>query len=187
MTNKLFPFALSFCFFLLAAETDAATIQNETLQTPALEGFMAISDSQNTAIETKELVPADETDKTWSRKITIQTLRTSNRPSADRFATSIAEQWRPVCPGGDVGKFKEGSENGYSFSLWMFTCPLTAQPNKPENIWLKVITGNDALYAVQYAFHKKLTRTILRVAVQYLRQVIVCDDRLPARVCPPAT
>ena len=102
----------------------------------------------------------------------------------DRFASELAGNWKGACPDGTGVKSKAGVENGYRFSLWVFECPLNPATGKPEAMFLKAISGSDALYSVQYAYRQALTKELIGPAIGFLQQARVCDTRRADRACP---
>jgi hypothetical protein len=92
--------------------------------------------------------------------------------------------WSSACPGADVMKIKDVVERGYPVAIWQFLCPNNPKTGKPENMYTKIIGGNDALYSIQYAYRSALTKEVIPPTMSYLGDVFVCDTRLPDRPCP---
>ena len=161
-----------------------AALENENLISPMPNGFKIGYSSNQGQMMVSEFVPNSETVDNWSTMITVQVFHGLGKVPADDFAGRILSLWKPACPGGDGTKIKSDIENGYSFSLWLLTCPLNPKTAKPENMWLKVIQGRDSLYAVQYAYRKELVKELIGPATNYLKGAMVCDTRLMDRVCP---
>lgn len=162
-------------------------MQDENLMTPLPKGFKIGSHGSNAQMMGSEYVPEGETVQDWSRMITVQVFRNLKGADPDKFAKGTGDRWQSACPGADVGKVRDGRERGYGFSLWMFRCPLNPKTQKPENTYIKLISGKDALYVVQYAYRAPLTRENIPPAMAYLGSVWVCDSRLPDRPCPQVT
>jgi len=174
-------------FMLIAAGADstmAATLKDETLLTPLPKDFKVGFQTERGQMVISEFVPKDETVANWSRMITVQIFHVLKHFDPDTFASGMGKQWKAACAQGEVQKAKDGKENGYNFSLWIFTCPLNPQTQKPENMWLKTISGADSLYSVQYAYRKELNKEMIGPAVDYLRQVMACDNRRSDSPCP---
>jgi len=49
---------------------------------------------------------------------------------------------------------------------------------------MKAIEGNDSFYLVQVAFRYEPTEADIIRWMNYLRDVQVCDSRLPGQACP---
>ena len=54
---------------------------------------------------------------------------------------------------------------------------------KPEITWFKAIQGNDRFYVVQVAFKAWPSKEQITRWMGYLKEVTVCDTRLPDRAC----
>ena len=50
---------------------------------------------------------------------------------------------------------------------------------------MKVISGADALYSVQYAYRRALADDLAGPATAYLHRVTACDTRDASHPCPP--
>jgi hypothetical protein len=68
--------------------------------------------------------------------------------------------------------------------LWQLSCPLNPSTQKVEYTYLKAIQGNDSFYLVQVAFRYEPSDEDVTQWMQYLKQVQVCDTRIPERACP---
>jgi hypothetical protein len=131
-----------------------------------------------------EYVPRGETVSAWSRMITVQVFRNLKRFDPGQFGVGMKQTWLAACAGSEVQKVKDGQENGYPFSVWLFECPLNTKTGKPENMFAKFIAGNDALYSIQYAYRSALTKEVIPPTMVYLGGIQACDSRLPDRPCP---
>jgi hypothetical protein len=185
MLRKTMPI-LALALLALAASAPSATaaLKDENLLTTVPSGFKIGSQTRNDRETMAEYVPGQESLEDWSRMITVQILRPLKKIEPDVFANSLAKGWMSACPGGGAQKVTAGKENNYSFSLWMYNCPLNPRTGKPENMWLKATSGVDALYSVQYAYRKAMSTDLIGPAMEYLRRVSVCDTRLADRRCP---
>jgi hypothetical protein len=70
--------------------------------------------------------------------------------------------------------------------VWLQNCPLNKATGKPEITWFKAIAGNDSFYVVQVAFKAWPSKELIAQWMHYLKDVRVCDTRLPERACAPA-
>ena len=91
---------------------------------------------------------------------------------------------RTGCPEAEHHPVGRGIDNGYAFTLWRLSCPLSKTSGKPEHAWFKAIAGRDSFYLVQNAFRATPSREQAIAATSYLAQVKVCDTRLADRPCP---
>jgi hypothetical protein len=131
-----------------------------------------------------EMVPVGESVETWTEKLTTQIFFGMKSTALDEFQANVEENWRETCKGSESALVAKGVENGYTFSLWIMSCPLKEATGKPEITWFKAIRGNDSVYLVQKAFRFQPTEPQSIQWAQYLRRVTVCDTRLPDRSCP---
>jgi hypothetical protein len=49
---------------------------------------------------------------------------------------------------------------------------------------MKAIQGNDSFYLAQVAFRFETSNDEVTQWMNYLREVIVCDTRIPEKACP---
>ena len=131
-----------------------------------------------------EYVPVGETVQDWSRMVTHQILFGVHKADPDSLPRNMAAGWIASCPGGGAQKVHAGVERGYAVSIWMFLCPLNPATQRPENAWMKVISGDDSLYAVQYAHRSEATPAIVPPTMAYLQRIALCDTRKVEAKCP---
>lgn len=103
----------------------------------------------------------------------------------DTLPNTMSAGWRAACPGGEARKIHQGLEGAYPVSIWMFLCPRNPAIRAPENMWMKIISGQDKLYAVQLAHRRDATPDIVMATMKVLRSVTVCDDRKTPGGCAP--
>ncbi len=161
-----------------------AGLQDENLLMPLPAGFKVGWEVSNASLSQRELIPAAETVDDWSTMITMQTFHGSFNVTPDDFAQNLIKGVSDVCPGTESQKVVDGTENGYAFSIWVVSCPLNPQTQKPESFYIKTIHGDDAIYDVQYAFRKAVTIALSEPAIRYLQKISVCDSRRADRPCP---
>jgi len=171
---------------LLAAASPAiAALQDENLLMVMPTGFKVGFQATKGSMDIVEYVPVAETVQSWSEMVTVQIIHSLHGADPDKFANALANQWKAACKGGDATQGKTGTENGYPFALWVFTCPLDPITNKPETMFLKAIGGADSLYSVQYAYGREADTAMPGPTMKYLFNVRVCDTRRTDRACPP--
>jgi hypothetical protein len=88
-----------------------------------------------------------------------------------------------ACPKSESRPVAKGEENGYPPMVWLLNCPLNKATGKPEITWFKAIQGNDSFYIVQVAFKAWPSKEQITQWMRYLKEVTVCDTRLPDRAC----
>jgi hypothetical protein len=159
-------------------------IENETLLSPLPDGFEIGYHAANERETMAEYTPADESVEDWSRMITVQVFHTLKNADADSFAANLAKRWSSACPPGEAKRATTGVDNGYRFALWIYQCPLNPATQKPETMWLKAVSGAHSLYSVQYSYRHEFAKELLGPAMDYLRQIRVCDTRRADRPCP---
>lgn len=169
----------------VASATSAAGLQDENLIFVLPKDFVVGKQGENGPMIGAEYVPQGETVQSWTRMITVQVFRNIKQSDPNRFAEGLKPMWLSACPGAEVMKIKDGTENGYPFALWQFTCPNNPQTGKPENMYTKLTGGSDALYSIQYAYRSPLTKEIILPTMSYLGSIRVCDTRTPEHPCPP--
>ena len=162
----------------------AAGLKDENLLVSMPPSFKVGDSAHQGNMDIQEWVPLGETVNNWTAMITVQIFHGQGGASPKAFVGRVASGWRSACRGGDATDIQEGAENGYGYSFWLFSCPLNPQTGKPENMSIKAVSGADALYSVQYATRRPLTKAFITAGAQYLRQVKVCDNRRPERTCP---
>jgi hypothetical protein len=161
-----------------------AALQAENLLVPIPQGFKTGWQNTSGPNTMTEFVPAGETVDNWSRMITQQIFHGRANDPPDGLPTAMDAGWRAACPGGAARKLSQAPENGYPSAIWLFSCPRNPQTGKPENAWVKVISGADSLYSVQYAVRREATDDTAQAALAYLKRVTACDTRRADRPCP---
>lgn len=134
----------------------------------------------------KEFVKSGQSVQNWSDMITVQILQGATITSA-QFLQGVGGKIVGACPG-TVSKHNliNGTTNGYAVSMLDLWCPTNPQTNKPESILFRVIKGDGRLYAVQYAWRSIPSGEQFDAAVDFLRNVTVCDMQNAQHSCPVA-
>jgi len=159
-------------------------LEAENLLTGLPEGFEPGFQASEGVMDMTEFVPVGETVKEWTRLVTIQVFKGEGNAPIQLFAESLQQGWNSACTDASSARLGEGDVNGYPYADWHFVCPLSPHTDKPEAMWLRAVSGNDAFYVVQYAFRAEPTPDREAEARAYLDRVSVCDTRLPERACP---
>ncbi len=161
-----------------------SSLRDENVLTPLPTGFGVGAEGDNGPLHTAELIPVGETVQDWTRMITQQTFHGHRSEDPSKWPISLSAAWKRACPGGAAEEVSKGAQNGYPSSLWRYVCPLNPATKKPETMWMKTISGGDALYTVQYAYRRALGGDMETQATGYLTTVSVCDTRTTAHPCP---
>jgi hypothetical protein len=162
----------------------AAGLQDENLLTMLPTGFVIGFTANQGPMTIMEYVPRGETVHDWTSMVTVQISHNLQKADPDTFVQAVSKRWIGSCENSGVQKLTSGAENGFPFTLWLMSCPLNPGTQKPENTFFKVISGDDSLYIVQYAFRSNLDPSKITPAMKYLKQVISCDTRRADRPCP---
>ena len=184
LVTTVMPRLAALVAFAAPSAWSAGAFQDENLLVAIPSGFQIGKQGEQGPMIIAEYVPQGETVSGWSRMVTVQVFRNMKRFDPNQFADGIRRSWLAACVGSEVHKVTDGLENGYSFSVWLFSCPMNPKTGKPENMFAKFIGGNDALYSIQYAYRADLTKEIIPPTMTYLGGIRVCDTRLPDRPCP---
>ena len=169
---------------LMCSTPVLAQLQDENLLAGVPEGFEVGYQASQNGMVIAEFVPKGETVEAWSRMITVQVFRGLPNADGDQLASNMQQGWETACAGSDVGRDDAGTVNGYEWVAWHFSCPLNPETSLPETMWLRAISGADALYVVQYAYRALPSAECETPATEYLATISVCDTRRPDRPCP---
>jgi hypothetical protein len=159
-------------------------LEAENLLTGLPEGFELGSQVREGVMDMSEFVPVGETVRDWTRLITIQVFKGEGDAPIQLFAESLQQGWNSACADASNARLAEGFVNGYPYADWRFICPLSPHTDKPEAMWMRAVSGNDAFYVVQYAYRVAPTPEREAEARTYLEGVSVCDTRLAEHACP---
>jgi hypothetical protein len=168
----------------LAPAVQGQGMTGEILLAGMPEPFELGWQGQKDNMDMSEYVPHGETVDDWTRMITVQVFHGTANAGAASIAAQVGDKWAAACPGGTAAESVAGDEGGYDFALWAYDCAENPQTAKPESMFLKVMVGVDALYMVQYAFRASADDAMITDAMTYLKDVGVCDTRLPEKACP---
>lgn len=177
------------CFGLLLlgltfAAGATAEVTGELLLMGMPAGFKVDFQDRKGPILVTEMVPEKETADDWTEKLSTQIFVGLKSVSPAEFEKESRRQWLEVCKEGQYSAIASGEEKGYSFSVWMLSCPYSKAPGRPEFALFKAIQGADDFYVVQKAFRFELAREQVAQWMQFLKVVSLCDSRLPEKACP---
>ena len=159
-------------------------LENENLLTTLPEGFKSGFEAQENNFVISEMIPEGETVEAWSTMITVEIFLGETNTTPQQFQSTLTERWFGACENSQTNPVAEGTENGYNFVLWQLYCPLNRATQNVEYTFLKAIQGNDSLYLVQVAFQHDPSDEEITSWMNYLKEVQVCDSRIPEQACP---
>jgi len=165
----------------LSSAAFADTGENLLIALP--DGYRIDFQQKQGKAQITEMVPKAESVKNWTEMLTVQVFYGLKSTPA-QFRDRINDLWRTSCPGAQSAPLASAVENGYPVTMWLAFCPLNKETGKPELTFMKALQGKDSFYVVQKAFKFAPSKEQTATWTQYLRQVSVCDTRLPDRACP---
>ncbi len=158
---------------------------NETLLAALPEGYKRDFEQKTNESLISEMVPVGQSVSNWTEMVTVQVFY-ALKTTPQQFKAQMEKERAAACPGSGTQLVAQGNENGYPSLVWLQDCPLNKATGKPEITWFKAIAGNDSFYVVQVAFKAWPSKELIAQWMHYLRDVRVCDMRLPERACAPA-
>ena len=168
----------------LLASGASAQLKDENLLQGMPAGYkIGFLERQGPIIIT-EMVPESESAEEWTEMVTSQLFIGLKSVSPETFRAESRKKWLEACKDGNFAEIASGEENGYPMALWMLSCPHSKAPGRPEITWFKAIRGQDAFYVVQKSFRFEPSNEQVQQSMRYLRQISVCDTRIPQRACP---
>lgn len=171
------------CYLCIFPLSLCADLINENLLVSVPENFKVDFEKKEKNMTMMEMVLLDQSVQNWTQMVTVQVFF-NLAISLEDFQKRLNKLWTASCSESESIPIGEGTENGYSFMIWLQACPLNKTTNKPELTWFKTIRGNDSLYVVQKAFKYSPKDEEVVSLMRYLKAVKVCDSRLPERACP---
>jgi hypothetical protein len=166
----------------MAASVCVAQLQDENILTKLPDGFKVDFQQRNKDMLISEMVPVKQSVKDWTEMVTVQVFY-GLKATPDQFKARIESGLATACPKSESRPVAQGAENGYPSMVWLQNCPLNKATGKPEITWFKAIQGNDSFYIVQVAFKAWPSKEQITQWMGYLKDVAVCDTRLPDRPC----
>jgi len=173
----------SFAGLLLAGGASAQLKAENLLQGMPAGYKIGFQERQGPIILT-EMVPESESVEEWTEMVSSQLFIGLKSVSPETFRAESRKKWLEACKDGNFAEIASGEESGYPMALWMLSCPHSKAPGRPEITWFKAIRGQDAFYVVQKSFRFEPSNEQVQQSMRYLRQISVCDTRIPQRACP---
>ena len=176
---------ISICLGVVTAMVTSACLaelQDENILAGLPAGFKIDFQQRNKAMLISEMVPVKQSVKNWTEMVTVQVFY-GLKVTPDQFKAGIEKELATACPRAESHPVAQGPENGYPSMVWLQNCPINKATGKPEITWFKAIQGNDSFYIVQVAFKAWPSKQQITQWMGYLKDVTVCDTRLPDRAC----
>jgi hypothetical protein len=174
--------------FLIQPQTETTQtgtgLENENLLAGLPEGFKVDYQEEQGNQTITEMVAEGESVEDWTTMVTVQVYLGETNTTPEQAQETLTDSWFNACENSESYPVADGAENGYDFILWQLYCPLNPSTQKPELTYLKAIQGNDSFYLVQVAFRYEPSDEDITRWTQYLKQVQVCDSRIPEQACP---
>ena len=159
-------------------------LENENLLAEVPSGFKIDYQAEQNGVVINEMVPEGESVNDWTTLVTVQIFMGMTNTAPEQYQENMTQSWFNACENSESYPVADGEENGYNFVLWQLYCPLNPSTQKVEYAYLKAIQGNDSFYLVQVAFRHEPSSDEITQWMQYLKQVQVCDSRIPEQACP---
>ncbi|MFA7293654.1 MAG: hypothetical protein WC023_15550 [Rhodocyclaceae bacterium] len=169
---------------LLLATGAVAEMVGENLVQGLPTGYKIVYQGEQGPIRTTEVAPEAESPEAWTELLTTQIYLGLKSVSPAQFEAESQRKWLDACKEGKFSAIASGEEKGYPFAVWMLSCPYSKAPGRPEITWFKALRGADNFYVVQKAFRFEPSHEQVGLWMQYLKQISLCDSRLPERPCP---
>jgi hypothetical protein len=176
---------ISICLGVVTAMVTSAglaELQDENILAGLPAGFKIDFQQRNKTMLISEMVPVKQSVKSWTEMVTVQVFY-GLKVTPDQFKAGIEKELATACPRAESHPVAQGPENGYPSMVWLQNCPINKATGKPEITWFKAIQGNDSFYIVQVAFKARPSKQQITQWMGYLKDVTVCDTRLPDRAC----
>lgn len=164
--------------------TAGSGLVNENLLVNVPEGFKIDYEAEQNNMIISEMVPEAESVNDWTTLVTVQIFLGLTNTTPEQYQDTLTQSWFGACNNSESYPVAGGEENGYNFVLWQLFCPLNPATQKVEYAYLKAIQGNDSFYLVQVAFRFEPSDEDITQWMGYLREVQVCDSRIPEHACP---
>jgi hypothetical protein len=184
---RVIPILLAILLTILLFSVPAhAQLTNENLLVAMPDGYVVGFQDKNAKQQMTEMVPRGQPVKDWTDMVTVQIFFNMTDVTPVAYKQRLEKLWVENCRGAQSSPIGQGNERGYPVIVWLQYCPLNKDTGKPEVTLLKAIAGKDSFYVVQKAFRFQPDQPQVEQWSRYLRDVSVCDSRVPDRACPQA-
>lgn len=177
----LIPMFLAILLFSVPAH---AQLKNENLLVTMPDGYIVGFQDKNANQQMTEMVPRGQSVKDWTDMVTVQIFFNMTNVTPEAYKQRLEKLWVENCKGAQSSPIGQGEERGLPVIVWLQVCPRNKDTGKSEVTLLKAIAGKDSFYVVQKAFRFQPDKPQVEQWSRYLRNVSVCDSRVPERACP---
>ncbi|MBR9973047.1 hypothetical protein [Magnetospirillum sulfuroxidans] len=136
---------VSACLALIAVAAPAGAA--ERLQVPQLVDWKVLSAVADKTGEATELIPADETGETWTRRVSVQAFR-GVPLTVQAFLDQAVSNAAGVCEAAAAGPSSLGRVSGYEAGSRTIACGKYKGDGHGTYVLHFVIRGREALYVV---------------------------------------
>lgn len=186
MRARALAAAMAAAMLLLGGGARAA----ERLQVPELVGWKVVSNVADRTGEATELIPANETRDTWTRRVTVQAFRGVPLGVPD-FLEQLLKRTVDVCEGATAGPPSMGVVGGAKAGTRTVACGRYKGDGRGTFSLFLVIRGQDALYVVSRLWRGEpfdpsrmpISAAELQEWSDFVGAVDLCDSRDPNRPC----
>ena len=169
--------------YLATAEQSSISEQKEMLMGRPNSKFELGYENNTDELLMAEYVPVGETVQDWSQMITIQSFIDYRPESLESFATRFTQLVIEECSTSDQEIIWSDVQYGYKFLVLVISCDVNMGTGLPENMMVKAIQGDDALYLVQKAWKYEPTDGELEGWFEELGSFIVCGKNNDFSMC----
>jgi hypothetical protein len=152
MKNRIV--ALSAVFLLACAGHAVAQEHLVVPPYPAAKPWKNITDKANDRQTLKEWIPADQSAIDIRDILNAQSFPELKGRDPAAFVKDILQRVGGVCGYARVNGPKAGTENGYAVAYGQAYCTNEKGASQDVDIFIKAISGKDAMYVVQREFHR---------------------------------
>lgn len=169
--------------FLSLAHHAVAQVPSESLLFTTPSAYKTVTDVQKGDMHIREYIPKSESLPAWTEMLTVQTFR-NMAATPKQFRETMGAMLKQACKENGMFPISESTENGYSTAVWFQACEYSEKLPRDELTWIKVIKGKEAFYVVQKAFRFQPEPEQTEPWIKYLKNLRVCDARVPDSACP---
>lgn len=163
---------------------------SERLQVPQLAGWKVIANVTDRSGESADLIPANETADSWTRRITVQAFR-GVPLTVQAFLDQVLTRTAEVCDGATAGPPSLGKVSGADAGSRTVACGRYKGDGRGTFTLHYVIRGREALYVVTRLWRGApfnpasvpISAEELQEWSDYVGGIELCDSQDPKRAC----
>ncbi len=174
----------------LSMVSGTAAVAAERLQVPQLPDWKVVASVSDRSGEATELVPPNETDQSWTRRVTVQAFRGVPLTVAG-FMEQVVQKTAAVCEGATAGPPSLGRVGGAEAGTRTVACGRYKGDGRGTFTLYYVIRGREAFYVVSRIWRGEpfdpavtpISAEELRDWTDYVNGIELCDGADPRRSC----